>query len=65
MPAIPIVIDVDALRRGVNADLAVVTRNLHSIGHVILRRGTDNHIAEVVAVGMFILQTTPIFSDHY
>ncbi|KAL1891994.1 hypothetical protein Sste5346_007338 [Sporothrix stenoceras] len=50
MPAIPLVIDVDALRRGVNADLAVATRSLHSIGHVILRRGTDNHIAEVVAV---------------
>ncbi|CAK7231835.1 hypothetical protein SBRCBS47491_008064 [Sporothrix bragantina] len=50
MPAIPIVIDIDALSRGITADIAVATRNLHSVGHVIVRRGTDNHIAEVVAV---------------
>ncbi|CAK7222168.1 hypothetical protein SCUCBS95973_004749 [Sporothrix curviconia] len=50
MPAIPIVVDVDALRRGVTEDLTLATRSLHSVGHIILRRDTDNHIAEVVAV---------------
>ncbi|CAK7199507.1 hypothetical protein SEUCBS139899_002187 [Sporothrix eucalyptigena] len=36
--------------RGLTADLELATRSLHSAGHIILRRGTDNHIAEVVAV---------------
>lgn len=51
MPAIPLVIDAEALRRGLTTDFALATRSLHTVGHVLLRRGTDNHIAEVVAVG--------------
>ncbi|KIH87733.1 hypothetical protein SPBR_08959 [Sporothrix brasiliensis 5110] len=50
MPALPLVIDLDAIRQGLDDDLTLAARRLHSVGHVLLRRDTNNHVGEVVAV---------------